>query len=84
MIGEINMDIGQAHYAMQLKIRDGLIARYNALHAVCPECTGKDYSSTYMGFIYFEEEEETRDPNECKCPCGWAGIGHDLIPEPQH
>lgn len=59
-----------------------ILAIYDELHAVCPECKSDDYESTCMGF-YFTDLETAVDRNHIRCSCGWSGIAHELVPEPR-
>lgn len=47
-------------------------------HRVCPECKKREYSSTYLGYV-FEKGKLYKDENWCKCSCGWEGITDDLV-----
>jgi ArsR family metal-binding transcriptional regulator len=55
-------------------------AEYKHRHAVCPQCGGKQFEQTCMGFIMTDLETHV-DRNVCKCLCGWRGYVHDLVAE---
>ena len=63
---------------------DTFIKKYREQHCCCPKCFGRTYSSTLSGYVYDPEHPENyKDGNSCRCcNCGWKGIRHDLVPDP--
>ena len=59
--------------------------KYAKEHACCPRCHSRDYNITLVGYIYDPEHPENyKDGNSVRChTCGWRGIKHDMVPEPE-
>lgn len=59
--------------------------KYAKEHACCPRCHSIDYNITLVGYIYDPEHPENyKDRNSVRChTCGWRGIKHDMVPEPE-
>jgi len=57
-------------------------AVYYPRHKRCPQCGGNLIESTCLGYI-FRSIESAKDSNRAVCDCGWVGVVHDLVPEPE-
>ena len=65
------------------KKRDLFMKEYKIKHMCCPNCGGKEFTSTLAGYTYFQDNPEAyKDLNDCSCHvCGHRHTYHDRVPE---